>query len=59
MLALTYTLMCHVYWGEPDLASPRSVVVDDERRRVLYFGMKGDLKWLHQVFKLSDSELTR
>ena len=36
----------------------RSVKVGDVRRQVRFFGMKGDLKWHSQVFKLSATEIS-
>lgn len=32
--------------------SHRTVNIDGQKRHVRFFGMKGDLKWLAQVFKL-------
>ena len=43
-------------WTFNELSFLRSVVVDGVRRQVRFFGIKGDLKWRSQVFKLSATQ---
>jgi len=40
------------------LSNRRTVTIAQQERRVHFFGMKGDLKWLAQVFKLPKPHLS-
>ena len=53
-LVAAHSFACNDVWCRTCL---RSVEIDGAPRPVRFFGMKGDLKWLSQVFKLPHSQL--